>query len=87
MENTIDLINTVSEFNDIHEFLSLESEGYYDTFILSEYTDKVSVFMTEENKNHLFDLDYPYLYFIKKNKIKKFFSILKLIFFYFELSQ
>lgn len=48
-----------SEFdlNEIHEFLSLESEGYYETFILSEYTDKVSVFMTEENKNHLFDLD------------------------------
>ena len=45
------------EMNDIHEFLELTSYELYDSFILSEYTDKVSVFMTEENKKHLFNLD------------------------------
>ena len=45
------------EMNDIHEFLELTSYELYDSFILSEYTDKVSVFMTEENKRHLFNLD------------------------------
>lgn len=45
------------EIEDIHEFLELTSYGLYDSFILSEYTDKVSVFMSEENKKHLFNLD------------------------------
>jgi len=45
------------EMNDIHEFLEITSYDLYDSFILSEYTDKVSVFMTEENKKHLFNLD------------------------------
>jgi hypothetical protein len=45
------------EMKDIHEFLELTSYELYDSFILSEYTDKVSVFMTEENKKHLFNLD------------------------------
>jgi hypothetical protein len=45
------------EIKDIHEFLELTSYGLYDSFILSEYTDKVSVFMSEENKKHLFNLE------------------------------
>jgi hypothetical protein len=45
------------QIKDIHEFLELTSYGLYDSFILSEYTDKVSVFMSEENKKHLFNLE------------------------------
>lgn len=45
------------DMNDIHEFLEINSYELYESFILSEYTDKVSVFMSEENKAHLFDLD------------------------------
>ena len=45
------------DIKDIHEFLELTSYGLYDSFILSEYTDKVSVFMSEENKKHLFNLE------------------------------
>lgn len=45
------------EMSDIHEFLELTSYDLYNSFILSEFTDKVSVFMPEETKNHLFDLD------------------------------
>jgi len=46
------------ELNEIHDFLAIESEGFYGSFILSEYTDKVSVFMPEENKKHLFNLEF-----------------------------
>ena len=48
-----------SEMNigEIHEFLELLSYDLYDSFILSEYTDKVSVFMSEDDKKHLFELD------------------------------
>ena len=42
---------------DIHEFVELTSYDLYDSFILSEYNDKVSVFMTDDLKSHLFDLD------------------------------
>ena len=42
---------------DIHEFLELTSYELYDSFILSEFNDKVSVFMSEEHKAHRFDLD------------------------------
>ena len=45
------------DIKDIHEFLELTSYELYDSFILSEYTDKVSVFMSEENKKHLFNLE------------------------------
>ncbi len=42
---------------DIHEFLEIMSYDLYESFILSEYTDKVSVFMPKEVKDHLFNLD------------------------------
>jgi hypothetical protein len=42
---------------DIHEFLEVTSYGLYESFILSEFTDKVSVFMPEHITEHLFDLD------------------------------
>jgi hypothetical protein len=45
------------DMKDIYEFLEISSYDLYESFILSEYTDKVSVFMSEENKRHLFDLD------------------------------
>jgi hypothetical protein len=45
------------DMSDIHEYLEMTSYDLYESFILSEYTDKVSVFMTEENKKHLFNLD------------------------------
>jgi hypothetical protein len=37
--------------------LGVNSHEMYDSFILSEYNDKVSVFMTDDMKQHLFDLD------------------------------
>jgi hypothetical protein len=45
------------DMSDIHEFLEITSYEMYESFILSEYTDKVSVFMSNENRAHLFDLD------------------------------
>ena len=45
------------DMSDIHEYLEITSYGLYESFILSEYTDKVSVFMSDENKKHLFDLE------------------------------
>ena len=45
------------DMEDIHEFLEVTSHYLYDSFILSEYTDKVSVFMPSKIKDHLFDLD------------------------------
>jgi hypothetical protein len=45
------------EMSDIHEFLEVTSYELYDGFILSEFTDKVSVFMDEDTLQHLFDLD------------------------------
>ena len=45
------------DMTDIHEFLEVTSYELYESFILSEYTDKVSVFMSEDIKEHLFDLD------------------------------
>ena len=44
------------EITDIHEFLALISYDLYESFILSEYTDKVSVFMPKDIKDHLFNL-------------------------------
>jgi hypothetical protein len=45
------------DMEEMHEFLELLSYDLYDSFILSEYTDKVSVFMSEDDKKHLFGLD------------------------------
>ena len=45
------------DMTDIHEFLEITSYDLYESFILSEYTDKVSVFMSDENKKHLFYLE------------------------------
>jgi len=45
------------DMSDIHEYLEMTSYDLYESFILSEYTDKVSVFMSDENKKHLFNLD------------------------------
>ena len=45
------------EPKEIYEFLEMCSENLYDSFILSEYNEKVSVFMSNENREHLFDLD------------------------------
>ena len=46
------------EMSDIHEFLEVTSYELYDGFILSEFTDKVSVFMDNDILKHLFDLDH-----------------------------
>ena len=45
------------DMKDIHEFLELTSYELYDSFILSEMTDKVSVFMPQEHVDHLFNLE------------------------------
>lgn len=45
------------EPKEIYEFLEMCSENLYDSFILSEYNEKVSVFISNENREHLFDLD------------------------------
>jgi hypothetical protein len=45
------------EITDIHEFLEITSYDLYESFILSEYTDKVSVFMPKDVKDHLFNLE------------------------------
>jgi hypothetical protein len=42
---------------DIHDFLEMNSDELYESFILSEFTDKVTVFMPEKIVNHLFDLE------------------------------
>ena len=45
------------QLEDIHEFVELTSNELYDSFILTEYNDNVSVFMTDDMKEHLFDLE------------------------------
>jgi hypothetical protein len=45
------------EQNEIHEYIQGSLFGLIDCFILTEYTDKVSVSMTKELKDHLFDLE------------------------------
>ena len=57
--NNVVLFHFASEFimGDIHEFVELMSYDLFDSFILSEYNDTVSVFMTDDLKSHLFDLD------------------------------
>jgi hypothetical protein len=53
------IFHFASEFKmvDIDEFLKLTHHGLYDSFILSEYNDNVSVLMTDDMKQHLFDLE------------------------------
>ena len=57
--NNVVLFHFASELimGDIHEFVELMSYDLFDSFILSEYNDAVSVFMTDDLKSHLFDLD------------------------------
>jgi len=43
--------------NEIYEFLEMSSYGLYDSFILNEYEEKNNIFMSEENKKHLFELN------------------------------
>ena len=45
------------ETKEIYEFLEMCSDNLYNSFILNEYDEKVSVFMSNENKEHLFNLD------------------------------
>jgi hypothetical protein len=45
------------DMKDIHEFLEITSYELYDSFILSEFNDKVSVFMPQDYVNHLFNLE------------------------------
>jgi hypothetical protein len=35
----------------------MSSYGLYDSFILNEYEEKNNIFMSEENKKHLFELN------------------------------
>jgi hypothetical protein len=43
--------------DEIHDYVQGSLFGLIDCFILTEYTDKVSVCMTKELKDHLFDLE------------------------------
>lgn len=45
------------DMKDIHEFLEITSYELYDSFILSEFNDKVSVFMPQDYVDHLFNLE------------------------------
>jgi len=45
------------EQSEIHDYIQGSLFDIVNTFILTEYTDKVSVFMPKEMKEHLFDLE------------------------------
>jgi hypothetical protein len=53
------IFHFASEVNqdEIHDYVQGSLFGIIDCFILTEYTDKVSVCMTKELKDHLFDLE------------------------------
>ena len=53
------IFHFASEVNqeEIHDYIQGSLFGLIDSFILVEYTDKVSVCMTKELKDHLFDLE------------------------------
>jgi len=53
------IFHFASEVNqeEIHDYIQGSLFGLIDCFILAEYTDKVSVCMTKELKDHLFDLE------------------------------
>ena len=57
--NGVIVFHFASEFKmvDVDEFLKLIHHDLYDSFILSEYDDNVSVFMKEDMKQHLFDME------------------------------
>lgn len=42
---------------DVHDFLDMISDELFDTFILAEHNETVTVFMTDEMKDHLFNLE------------------------------
>jgi|SanBayMetagenome_1026888.scaffolds.fasta_scaffold22596_3 hypothetical protein len=42
---------------DVHDFLDMISDELFDTFILVEHNETVTVFMTDEMKEHLFNLE------------------------------
>ena len=42
---------------DIHEFMDMISDELFDSFILAEHNDTVTVFMSNEMKEHLFNLE------------------------------
>ncbi len=42
---------------DVHDFLDMISDELFDTFILMEHNETVTVFMTDEMKEHLFNLE------------------------------
>ncbi len=42
---------------DVHDFLDMISDELFDTFILTEHNETVTVFMTDEMKEHLFNLE------------------------------
>jgi len=42
---------------DVHDFLDMISDELFDTFILAEHNETVTVFMTDEMKEHLFNLE------------------------------
>ena len=45
------------ELIDVHDFLDMISDELFDTFILVEHNETVTVFMTDEMKEHLFNLE------------------------------
>ena len=53
------IFHFASEVNqdEIHDYVQGSLFGIIDCFILTEHTDKVSVCMTKELKDHLFDLE------------------------------
>ena len=57
-ENTfISYFESELELQEIHDFLEISSYGLYDSFILTEYNEKVTIFMNDDNKNHLFGVN------------------------------
>ena len=42
---------------DIHEFMDMISDELFESFILAEHNDTVTVFMSNEMKEHLFNLE------------------------------
>jgi hypothetical protein len=47
------------DYDELYEFLVINFYGITTCFILTEFTDKVALFMSESLKKHLMDLDNP----------------------------
>jgi len=45
------------QLSDVHDFLDMISDELFDIFILVEHNETVTVFMTDEMKEHLFNLE------------------------------